>query len=141
MEECYITTQTRCLPCQRSSEDVEKICEDNKLLHLESSVSVRAVVHAGVVMHLGMKIKIRNTIINLRNKFSDDPLTWSGWVPSLSVKNTLCRCLRSFSKVLRLSSTEALVIMFLPWVANTADLTVEERNTAPGSPRHVHSTW
>ena len=68
-------------------------------------------------------------------------LTWSGRLPSLSVKNTLCRCLRSFSKVLRLSSTEALVIMFLPWVANTADLTVAARNTAPGSPRHVHSTW
>ena len=61
-------------------------------------------------------------------------LTSSGDVPSRSVQKTRWICLLSFSKVCKLSKMEDLVMWFLPWVAYTADLIVEERKTAPGSP-------
>ena len=61
-------------------------------------------------------------------------LTSSGDVPSRSVQKTRWICLLSFSKVCKLSNMEDLVMWFLPCVAYTADLIVEDRKTAPGSP-------
>ena len=79
--ECYKRTQTQCLPCKRGSEDVEEICEDNKLLHLESSVCVRPVVHAGVVVHLGINKSETSSMINSFLLSSPTDLVWLGALP------------------------------------------------------------